>query len=414
MTELGMSSRRYHDGYGRTTVAVVDPAPGAERGGVPLALTPAPREWTPKARQRWTRFVWVWAGIWLFYLAQPAVVAWHLRNPWHRATALAGVTLFAVVFIGGFTLARHTLRLGQPLPRRTAFGLLAAATAVVTVVTVMLGQDALALFVYVAVMAIYLLPGREGPITVLVLIVLTFVLQRTVPGWHANVDTQFSIFVASAAMWGVVRLVQRNGELAAAREEITRLAVEDERNRFARDLHDILGHSLTVVAVKAELAGRLVRLDPARAEAEIGEVEGLARQALADVRSAVAGFRDVTLARELANARTALGAAGIDADLPVAIDEVPAARRELFGWVVREGVTNVVRHSGASRCRVRIGPSEVEITDDGTGAPADGNGNGNGDGGHGLRGLRERAEAAGGSLSVWRPQAGGFALTVRV
>ena len=209
-------------------------------------------------------------------------------------------------------------------------------------------------------------------------------------------------------MWGVVRLVQRNGELAAAREEITRLAVEDERNRFARDLHDILGHSLTVVAVKAELAGRLVRLDPDRAEAEIAEVEGLARQALADVRSAVAGYRDVTLASELANARSALGAAGIDADLPVAIDEVPAGRRELFGWVVREGITNVLRHSGASRCQVRIGPSSVEITDDGTGTASDPSI------GHGLRGLRERAEAAGGSLSVWRAPEGGFALTVRV
>ena len=114
----------------------------------------------------------------------------------------------------------------------------------------------------------------------------------------------------------MVQLIQRNMQLAAARNELTRLALADERNRFARDLHDILGHSLTVVAVKAELAGRLASLDPARAEAEIGDVERIARQALADVRAAAGGYREVTLDGELASARTALAAAGIEADLP--------------------------------------------------------------------------------------------------
>src|SRR5262249_19108893 len=107
-------------------------------------------------------------------------------------------------------------------------------------------------------------------------------------------------------------------------------------------------------------------------------------------------------------ARSALGAAGIDADLPVAIDEVPAARRELFGWVVREGITNVLRHSGASHCRGRIGPSIVEVTDDRTGLPADPAI------GPGRRGLRERAGAVGGPPPVWGVPEGGFALTVRV
>ena len=167
-------------------------------------------------------------------------------------------------------------------------------------------------------------------------------------------------------MFGVPALIRRNRELAeAAQQELARLAVEQERTRFARDLHDLLGHSLTVVAVKAELAGRLVGRDPARAAAEIAEVERLARQALADVRAAVAGYREVTLAAELATARAALGAAGIDADLPGAVDDVPAARRELFGWVVREGVTNVVRHSGVPRARSGSTPTTVEIVDDG-------------------------------------------------
>ena len=153
--------------------------------------------------------------------------------------------------------------------------------------------------------------------------------------------------------------------------------------RIARDLHDLLGHSLTAVTVKAQLAGRLVGRDDTRAAAEMHEVERLSRQALADVRAAVAGYREVSLAVEVATAREVLGAAGIAADLPGAVDEVPAELRELFGWAVREGVTNAVRHSGAKRVRVQVTPSSVEVTDDGRrrSGPA---------GGSGLAGLAER------------------------
>jgi two-component system sensor histidine kinase DesK len=128
-------------------------------------------------------------------------------------------------------------------------------------------------------------------------------------------------------------------------------------------------------------------------------VERLTREALADVRSAVAGYRGVTLAGELANARAALRAAGIAADLPTAVDDVQGDRRALFGWVLREGVTNVVRHSGARRCTVTVTSTSIEVRDDGHGRVAD-----TGDGepdlrpGHGLVGLRERAHAFAGRL----------------
>ena len=101
----------------------------------------------------------------------------------------------------------------------------------------------------------------------------------------------------------------------------------------------------------------------------MADIERLAREALADVRATVAGYREVTLAAEISSARTALDAAGVDAELPGAVDEVPGERRELFGWVLREGVTNVVRHSDASGCGCRVSPTRVEIVDDGT-APA--------------------------------------------
>jgi two-component system sensor histidine kinase DesK len=212
-------------------------------------------------------------------------------------------------------------------------------------------------------------------------------------------------------MWGVNQLMLRNVDLLRAQDENARLAVAEERNRFARDLHDILGHSLTVITVKAELAGRLLDVDPARARSEIGDLERLSRDALADVRRAVEGYRDLTLPGELARAREALLAADIDADLPNSTEEVPSELRELFAWTVREGVTNVIRHSGARRCTVRLAASAVEVVDDGRG-PADPDPSGADRRGHGLDGLRERAAAAGAVLVTRAVDPSGFSLSV--
>ena len=205
------------------------------------------------------------------------------------------------------------------------------------------------------------------------------------------------------------RQAQTLRELREAQHELAELAVAEERNRVARDLHDILGHSLTVIAVKAELAGRLVRLDPDRAEREAGEVEELARGALADVRATVGGYRGVSVAAELAEARAALESAGIAPRLPVAADSVATANRELFGWVLREGVTNVVRHSGAAVCEVAFGADWIQIDDDGAGPAA---APGPATLGHGLAGLAERARSAGFTLTLGRSELGGYRLRV--
>jgi len=209
-------------------------------------------------------------------------------------------------------------------------------------------------------------------------------------------------------MWGVSQLMLRNLDLVRAREENARLAVVDERNRFARDLHDILGHSLTVITVKAELANRLLDVDPERARRELGDLERLSRDALVDVRRAVEGYRDLTLPGELARAREALRAADIEADLPNSTDEVPTELRELFAWTVREGVTNVIRHSRASRCSIRLTADHVEVCDDGSGPHSDAAP------GHGLDGLRERAASLGAVLVARTLEPRGFALQVSV
>jgi two-component system sensor histidine kinase DesK len=204
-------------------------------------------------------------------------------------------------------------------------------------------------------------------------------------------------------------VLERNTQLARAREQLVDLAVTQERERVARDVHDILGHSLTVITVKTELAGRLLEGLPGpaadRARTEVADVERLAREALADVRATVSGMREVSLTGELAAARAALAAAGIRADLPSAVDVVPARHRELFAWALREGVTNVVRHSGAGWCGVQLTADCVEIRDDGRGPGGSGTGSG-------LAGLQARAGKAGARLEIGRAPEGGFLLRV--
>jgi two-component system, NarL family, sensor histidine kinase DesK len=361
-------------------------------------------------RQR-MRYSWTLAAVWLVYLWSPITEAWDSPDPARRWFGLLIIVLFAGVFLYAFAMPRPLRRLGYPFPYALGFALTSVNVALVGLLAFVLGAHVLPLLVYVGVMAVFLLPRVVGPLIVVALAVISFVVERLVYGVN-DLSIQFSILLSGLVMWSVRQVIMRNRELAAARNEITRLAIAEERARFGRDLHDILGHSLTVVAVKAELAGKLVRLDVDRAEAEIADIERLAREALADVRTAVGGYRDVTLAGELVHARTALSAAGIDAELPEPVSGLPADRSRLFGWVVREGVTNVVRHSGASHCRIAVTPHEVRISDDGRGPVRDESSLDRI--GSGLRGLRERAEAWGGSLTVGRTTNGGFDLTVRV
>jgi two-component system, NarL family, sensor histidine kinase DesK len=218
-----------------------------------------------------------------------------------------------------------------------------------------------------------------------------------------------TIMLVSLAMFAFFGLFEANRELMAARSEVARLAAEGERNRIARDLHDLLGHSLTTITIKAGLARRLSASDPARAAAEIGEVEDIAQRSLSDVRAAVSGYREVSLAGELASAGEVLRAAGISASLPPSVEHVDEERQALFGWVVREGVTNVVRHARAQTCTITVGPDWVEVADDGRSAAAAP--------GNCPSGLGERVAAAGGRVLAgpWaRDAAAGWRLRVEL
>ncbi len=191
-----------------------------------------------------------------------------------------------------------------------------------------------------------------------------------------------------------------NRKLRKANEEIENLAKVAERERIARDLHDVLGHTLSVITLKSELAGKLIDRDPERAGKEIREVEQISRQALTDVRDAIRGYRSQGLVAELAQAKTTLETAGLTVQCDAATTvKLPAVQESVLSLAVREAVTNVVRHAQARTCRMRLeqqnGTCRLEIHDDGCGAS---NGEGNG-----LRGMRERVEMIGGTL---QPQHG--------
>jgi two-component system sensor histidine kinase DesK len=369
------------------TTATGDPVPASARG----------------------RLRWIFAGVWLVYLVPVAQQAWSRPRPLERVVGLAAVVAFAVAYVWSFAVLSRWRRQGWGVTRAWRQGVLTLSVALFAVTALAVGEEALGMLVFVAVQFVFLLPGRGGLVGAALCVATEEVLSRIVPGWEPAEGLGFAIALAAIAMWGVTGMIQRNVELARAQQTIAELAVQGERSRFARDLHDILGHSLTVLTVKAELAGRLVSIDPQRAEREIGEVEQLARQALTDVRAAVSGYREASLPGELASARAALEAAGIVPELPGAVDHVPPERRELMAWTVREGVTNAVRHSGARRVWVRVTDEAVEVADDGRGpvdaadAPAPG---------HGLAGLRERAAAVGAAVTVGRRQGGGMLLKV--
>ncbi len=230
--------------------------------------------------------------------------------------------------------------------------------------------------------------------------------------WHESLSSAISNFtpiaipVVAVVTFAVGRSIRGALELAETRAELALMAAENEPNRIARDLHDLLGHSLTTITLKAGLARRLSDVDLKRAVKEIEAVEDLSRQALTEVRAAVSSYREVTLAAELARGIELLRASGVTADLPTATDDVDVAHQELFGWVVREGLTNVARHAHATSCSVRLSASEIEIRDDGHGAPAtDGNG---------LAGLKERVGAAGGLVEAGPLRPRGWRLLVVV
>jgi two-component system sensor histidine kinase DesK len=348
--------------------------------------------------QRWVRG-WRLMVLDAGMLVYPGVTAAAVLRQSAGTAAAAGCAVVAA-FAGGYVLA---VRAAARRATRRFWVLVGGCAVLFAAALPFAHADAFFLAAVVVSLAAPRLPRYAVPliaVSAVAAVVLPWALWRAEPGWTQAVALVFTVLMVSA----FAEAIRANAALVEARAEVARLASEAERTRIARDLHDLLGHSLTAITVKSTLARRLVGSETERAGEEMAAVETLARQALTDVRAAVSGYREVTLAGELARGRELLRACGVAADLPTATDVVGPGHQELFGWVVREGLTNVARHARATRCAVTLSASTVEVLDDGVG--------GSPGAASGLDGLRERVDAAGGRLEAGPVRPHGWRLRV--
>jgi two-component system, NarL family, sensor histidine kinase DesK len=353
------------------------------------------------------------SSVWLAYLAAPVNSLVHDHS---SGAELALGLVVTAVFVAAYELALASdawpsRQLQVAVPALLTMALLLVATSLA------FGESWVLLAVYLSVAAVASLPDRLATPAAAAACLLALGLGVAL---HLEAGEIAGLVLpplaAGVAMLSFKGLLRVNAELRAARQEIARLAVGEERLRFARDLHDLLGHSLSLITLKSELAHRLLPDSPERAAVEVADVERVARQALAEVREAVSGYRRTTLEAELAGARVALEAAGIGWSAQVDPGPLPQQVEDALAWTVREGSTNVLRHSHARHCAVRIerrdGRVRVELLDDGRGAQsATGDGL---HGGSGLAGLAERIAARGGSLAAGTRPEGGFRLRVEL
>ncbi|MET8683521.1 sensor histidine kinase [Streptomyces sp. NPDC004732] len=363
-------------------------------------------------RQFLTKAAWI--GVWLVFLSAPVRdLAEGRHTPLATVLGSLGLALFVACYL---TLVfRYTTKILQWRAVITSFAVLVA---LAVLLAFSFGDNWLGLFVYVSVSAGAVLPVRYalGVIPAVTLLMIVVGLRDDGLG---DLITNLGVItlLVGFAMSGVRELIRTTVQLRQARATVAQLAANEERLRLARDLHDLLGHSLSLITLKSELAGRMLPTDPDKAAQQVADIEQVSRQALVDVREAVSGYRRRTLAGELAGARTALTAAGVDPVVPLEPPaELPGEEAEAaLAWALREAVTNVVRHSGAGRCTVAFTARqtldgrllELSVEDDGVGGSGATAGNG-------LTGLTERVAAVGGVLETGPAERRGFRLAVRV
>jgi two-component system sensor histidine kinase DesK len=264
-----------------------------------------------------------------------------------------------------------------------------------------------AIFIYAASFA-----AHTGETKLAVRIVALILLLIGLETWIFHLTPYFWIpGVVFTALIGAINIhyaqrQQDNKRLLMAQEEVEQLAKIAERERIARDLHDVLGHTLSVIVLKSELAAKLAEKDPMRAAQEIRDVERISRDALGQVRSTVRGYQSRGLLAEVEQAKSALSAAGVQTQCDFGSPKLPAAQEGVLALALREAVTNVIRHARASSCfltlRQENGNCRLQIKDDGCG--------GTSAEGVGLRGMRQRVESLGGQLK--REISSGTCLTI--
>lgn len=324
----------------------------------------------------WEKWGWTFAAIWLVFLIYPIVATVEADVPLVvKVLCLLCVLGFAVANVAGYA------------SRRRVWSYLAAMVVLALATVPVIGMEAISYVPYLAMLSALELPAPAWKWAVAFWVVTPLVSLLGIDGF----PPYFFLMLWPIMLGGVMlRIFGEREQLAHdARHQ---LAVVAERERVARDVHDVLGHSLTALSVKAELAARLVEVDPTRAKAELVSIQATARQALAEVRATVGGLRAGNLEAELAAAPLVLADAGVRTEVIGTVADTDPRHRALLAWVLRESVTNVVRHARAGYVIIELGPRGITVTDDGDGLT--------GPEGNGLRGMRERVSGAGGTIDV--------------
>lgn len=355
-----------------------------------------------------------WSTIWVLYLAIPAVAIWTVPVALGTRLLMTGLLVgFVACYATYWWLCIVGRLASKTQPYAAGFLLLIAIVTAAVGGRFSLGYT----LVYAACAVAFAAAPRfrlavPAVFAVALLSAVIGVAERLDP-WSIVVQGMVVLAGGGGVLWYVSMAIQ-NSRLRAAREEIARLAVAEERLRFSRDLHDLLGHSLSVIVLKAELAHRMAERSPERTEQEVADIEKVAREALREVREAVAGYRQQSLFQELETVTQTLTTAGVQVQVVGGAGTLPGALDAALAWTVREATTNVIRHARARRVRFEFSREDhkvrLRVVNDGvpaagTAAATDGNG---------LRGLRERLRALGGDLTYGPGRTDGFALDASV
>ena len=405
---------------------------GTARRRANLLNNTTAQPYTPGTGSHWR---WFFSGVWLIYLIQPVIDLFHHGGALWIAGGLAITAAFCVIYL-------PLLMYHEDRPRLAVAGLVTIAT-LAGLACVVYGSGWTPLWIYVSAatgIVLTSVAGRGRAFLAVLAVGAAYLFFAWIS--HLGVGTTLAVLLPvvliGLAMIGFRMQLTMMHELAQARGTVAKLATNEERLRLARDMHDLTGQSLSMITLKSELAAKHLAKLPSSAErdavlTELGDIGRVSRQTLHDIREAVSGYRRPTLAIEVITARNALEAAGIglddDPELTLRSGTFDPDTEAVLAWCLREAVTNVIRHSRARHCRIRLlerpGEFSLEVTDDGHGfvgphdqdpaSPEYRPDSPDSSTGSGLRGVSERLSAVGGSLSLGPATPGhGFRLIATV
>lgn len=382
-------------GAAQASAAGVAPAAWATPGSMPQPQG--------GAGSPWERFGWVMAAVWLVFLAYPVISL--LRSDASQAwiiTGWAALGAFVAIYVFGFVNGMSFGGGGLTEPPKPIQWVVFGALFVCAALTVPGAEgSSLSFLPFIMSFASYGLTRVAHWITIVVSVVITAAVVFFTPR-----GAEYVTVLAIIGLLGVVNTVSTTLIIRSAQAEQLglELATSEGREAVARDVHDLVGHSLTVVRVKAQLARKLIDSDPERAKAELADIESLTAEAISGVRATVAGVRSAALTEQLDSCRDALAVADISMSVEGEAGALSPAQSLTASWILREATTNVLRHSGAHAVTVRIAPGRLAVIDDGRGF--------GGIEGNGVRGMRERATTGGATLAVHAQERGGTKVEV--